>query len=169
MVKSGITRRIDELGRIVIPKEIRKNLKIQDCDEIDISLDGNSIILNKHEINNNDRVINIIICCLSKCINKNVLFTSKEKIVSYHLIDREKIINFDLDNNIIDIINNRKRYEYYGEFSLYSNIECFYIINPLIINGDLLGSLIVYSKDEIKDIDKKIVDYTKIFLENYLE
>ena len=75
MTKIGITRRIDELGRIVIPKEIRKNLKIRESDEIDISLDGNSIILNKHEINSDDKLINLIVEVMSKYLKCNVLLS----------------------------------------------------------------------------------------------
>lgn len=39
MKATGIVRRIDELGRIVIPKEIRRNLNIKDGDSLEIFLD----------------------------------------------------------------------------------------------------------------------------------
>ena len=45
MEKTGMTRRIDELGRLVIPKEIRKNLKIKDNDQVEINVIDNKIIL----------------------------------------------------------------------------------------------------------------------------
>ena len=41
--QTGVTRRIDELGRIVIPKEIRKNLKIRNNDELLINVSDNNI------------------------------------------------------------------------------------------------------------------------------
>ena len=169
MVKSGITRRIDELGRIVIPKEIRKNLKIQDSDEIDISLDGNNIILNKHEFNNDDKVINLFIHVISKYLNKNVLFTSKDKIISYNLINKEKIEKLELDDNLKEVISNRKMIDSTSSFKLFNNENYSFIINPLVINGDLFGSIILYGKEEIKDIDNKLFNFSKMFLENYLE
>lgn len=43
-MKTGIIRRIDELGRIVIPKEIRRKLNITEGDPLELSLDGNKII-----------------------------------------------------------------------------------------------------------------------------
>lgn len=46
---SGIVRRVDELGRIVIPKEMRKQLNIDEKDPIEISVDGTSIVLTKYE------------------------------------------------------------------------------------------------------------------------
>ena len=47
-MKSGIIRRIDPLGRIVIPKEIRKVLHIEDSDPLEISLSGKKIILERY-------------------------------------------------------------------------------------------------------------------------
>ena len=49
MKSTGIVRNLDELGRLVIPKEIRTRLNIQSSDPIDISVDGNKIILTKCE------------------------------------------------------------------------------------------------------------------------
>ena len=48
MTYSGIVRRIDELGRIVIPKEIRRALKIKDGDPLEICRDGDKLILVKY-------------------------------------------------------------------------------------------------------------------------
>ena len=48
MKSTGITRKIDELGRVVIPKEIRRNLGIRDGESLEIYTDEDSIILNKH-------------------------------------------------------------------------------------------------------------------------
>jgi transcriptional pleiotropic regulator of transition state genes len=47
MAQSGIARRIDHLGRVVVPIELRRNLGIADGDLVDISLDGGRIVLEK--------------------------------------------------------------------------------------------------------------------------
>ncbi len=49
MKSIGIIRNLDELGRIVIPIEIRKNLNIHEKDPLEISIKNNSIILEKKE------------------------------------------------------------------------------------------------------------------------
>lgn len=49
MKSTGIVRRVDELGRIVIPIELRNNLKIAIKDPIEIYSEGTSIILKKYE------------------------------------------------------------------------------------------------------------------------
>ena len=47
MKKTGVTRKLDELGRIVIPKEIRNNFKIEEGDQIEFYLSDNEIIIKK--------------------------------------------------------------------------------------------------------------------------
>ncbi len=49
MKSTGIVRRLDELGRVVIPKEIRNKLNIGEKDPIEIYQDGDAIVLKKYQ------------------------------------------------------------------------------------------------------------------------
>ncbi len=49
MKSTGIIRKVDELGRVVIPIELRNTLKIAEKDPIEIFVDGTSIVLKKYE------------------------------------------------------------------------------------------------------------------------
>jgi len=49
MKSTGIVRKIDPLGRVVLPKEIRKTFGINTKDPLEIFVDGESIILSKYE------------------------------------------------------------------------------------------------------------------------
>lgn len=69
MKSTGIIRKVDELGRVVIPIELRNTLKIAEKDPIEIFVDGSSIILKKHEPN-----------CIF-CGNSKKLVTYKDKLV----------------------------------------------------------------------------------------
>lgn len=51
MKSTGIIRRVDELGRVVIPIEIRNQFNIVEKDPIEIYVDGSSIVLKKYEPN----------------------------------------------------------------------------------------------------------------------
>ena len=51
MKNTGIIRRVDELGRIVIPMEIRNRFNIKEKDPMEIYVDSDSIILKKYEPN----------------------------------------------------------------------------------------------------------------------
>ena len=86
MIKStGIVRRMDELGRVVIPMELRNQFKIVEKAPIEIFVDGSSIVLRKYEPNcifcgstkdlyeYNDKLI------CSKCAEKISNLKSKEE------------------------------------------------------------------------------------------
>ena len=49
MKSTGIVRKVDELGRIVLPIEMRRTLDIAERDSLDIFVDGDSIILKKYQ------------------------------------------------------------------------------------------------------------------------
>lgn len=49
MKSTGIVRNVDELGRIVIPKEMRKKMDIANSDPVEIYVEGNKIILTKYQ------------------------------------------------------------------------------------------------------------------------
>lgn len=49
MKSTGIVRKVDELGRIVLPIELRRTLNIELKDPVEIYVDGQSIVLRKHE------------------------------------------------------------------------------------------------------------------------
>ncbi|MBQ6671024.1 MAG: AbrB/MazE/SpoVT family DNA-binding domain-containing protein [Firmicutes bacterium] len=49
MKATGIVRRLDQLGRIVIPKELRTTLDLKDTDPVEIFTEGDTIILRKYQ------------------------------------------------------------------------------------------------------------------------
>ena len=69
MKATGIIRKVDELGRVVLPIELRNKFGITEKDPMEIYVDGNSIILKKYEPN-----------CIF-CGNSKNLITYNEKLV----------------------------------------------------------------------------------------
>ena len=74
MKSTGITRRIDELGRIVVPKEIRKNMHIKSGELLEIYvLDENSLVLKRHSaINDKNSILRRIINLTARNMNFNI-------------------------------------------------------------------------------------------------
>lgn len=50
MRATGIIRRVDDLGRVVIPKEIRRSLRIKEAEPLEIYIDNNCVIFKKYEV-----------------------------------------------------------------------------------------------------------------------
>ena len=75
MKSTGIIRKVDELGRVVIPIEIRNQFNIAEKDPIEIYVDGSSIVLKKYEPN-----------CIF-CGSTKKLVTYKDKLICSKCIE----------------------------------------------------------------------------------
>ena len=146
---SGITRKIDDLGRIVLPKEIRKTLNINTGDDFQIIIDDNKIILERFSLleSYENKIIKIINCFIKENDYK-ILVTIKDKIINYNDEYISKIIS--------NIIQERKLYynDKYDKNMINNNliIEGKIVILPIVLDSDLLGSIIVISNDNIKNM-----------------
>ena len=173
MKSTGIVRRIDELGRIVIPKEMRKKLKIKDNDYFEIFVRDENIVLQKYsEMDGLENLLNLYSKIWKQLTDKNIIITDKQKILSSSYNDFSSL-NDDISEELEDILNNRNKYYKDDKETLnISNnftVENFCYIIPLIINGDISGSIIMISNDEITEYDKISLQIVSKILTNYIE
>ena len=82
-LSTGIIRRVDELGRIVIPKEIRKSLRIKNGESLEVYLDGDSIILKKFsQIESLESISVDYVEAFNQIIKHNIIVTDRDKVVA---------------------------------------------------------------------------------------
>lgn len=169
METTGIIRRIDEFGRIVIPKEIRKYLNIKDGEELEISAQQDIIALRKHyRIHGMKDKLNVIIDIFYKNLGGTLFLTDREKII---ISLGENYTNQKLNQKYMNLLNERKRVsnfdnvliEIANEYKKNKN----YIFNPIIINTDLLGS-IIYLNDSISESEIQIFNIMCLLIKNEL-
>ena len=96
----GTIKKIDELGRIVIPKDIRKSLSIKTNDALEIGIVGNSINIEKNiSIKSYDSVVLKYANLFSKC-NISLLVTNRDKILFNNTcidsVDVKELVNLSL-------------------------------------------------------------------------
>ena len=151
MKPTGIVRKIDELGRIVLPKELRKCLNINTGDDFQIRLEDEKIILEKNSyLKKYEQEIKSIINCFISETSYDISLVINSKIINKN--------NETIDQKLDRQIQERKILECKNieELELNKNliIEGRYIILPIVVNSDLLGSLIIVSKDDIISMEK---------------
>ena len=106
MKQSGYIRKIDELGRIVIPKEVRKKLGIQDNENILISCEAENIIINKYSyLNNYNNFINYLANLTSEIFKIEISIFDRENLVftNHNTEDLKIKYEDDVINNSISI------------------------------------------------------------------
>lgn len=147
MKPTGVTRKIDDLGRIVIPKEIRKNLGIRDGESLEIFTEEDSIILKKHSEIKKYEELSARLCELIESIFKvNIIITDRQKVIATSL--DKSLINQDIDKDLIYLIDNREEYNGIKEIFNYKN---YVTIVPIIASIDSLGLIILLNNDD-KDL-----------------
>ena len=155
MKATGIVRRIDELGRIVIPKEIRKTLRIREGDPLEIFTDNEGgVILRKYsKIGEMGHFSDQCAKAMAQSTGYVSLITDRDEILATGGTKRKEIegkrISRDLDNLISDreiLIASKgdKRFIDVADDVREFNYE---IIYPIISDSDVVGSIILLGKN----------------------
>lgn len=173
MKATGVVRRIDELGRIVIPKEIRKNFRIKEGENIEIYIDDNNIILKKYsELKNVSDISSNIIDSVFSIINKDIIITDMSNIVELSPSLKNVFLTKELSVEYQNLISKREKVIQKTSQNLLvtdQSIQQSYIMNPLIVNGDLIGSIVLFSKETITNSDLIVLDIITKILIKYIE
>ena len=105
MKLAGIVRRIDELGRIVIPKEIRKTLHIKNGENLEIFINDETIVLKKYSELGNIKELSDNICeTLNNYLKANVLISNTDKYISVSGPLKKKYLNEEISETILKYI-----------------------------------------------------------------
>lgn len=173
IVSTGIVRRIDELGRIVIPKEIRKSLRIKNGDNLEILVDGENITLKKYsQIENATDMATIYAESFYQVLKYNVIVTDTDKVVAAAGNLRKKYLNMGISDSLTTMIERRDSFVERKK----SSIEIvpglseygYYTIATIINNGDSIGSVIILSLDTpMLEQEEKLAMILANMLSNY--
>jgi AbrB family transcriptional regulator (stage V sporulation protein T) len=173
MKATGVVRRIDDLGRIVIPKEIRRNLRIRDGESLEIFIDGNDIILKKFSIMRSvDEYASNLVDSLHSLIKKSVVITDGDSVIACSNNVKE-LLNKSISDRMSSCIRRRESIiEKYNKDLIITDdycINCKYVINSIIANGDSVGLVIIFDSDEINNDDMLIASFASKILSKSIE
>lgn len=174
MKSTGIVRRIDELGRIVIPKEIRKNLHIREGESVEIFTDSDSIILKKFSvIKSIDDLAQNLVDSVFSVLKFNAIVTDTNNIIAASSKIKKQVLNANISDYLISLIDRRESFneQHMKKFCITEDfsVECSYCVNPIILNGDVIGLLIIYNEKSNIDVESaNFLNLCTAFFENYL-
>lgn len=174
MKSTGITRRIDDLGRIVIPKEIRKNLKIKENEVLEIFINNDEIILKKFSrFNDSEKVLSDYIKVINDMTGNDVIITDRDKVILSSKRLEKSLLNKKLSEYVNDLIENRSIFlsnDMKGiEVTDNEKIKQNYYFIPFIIDSDVVGSIIMFSSKEFDENSKSLLLIASKLLVNYIE
>lgn len=175
MKSTGVVRRVDDLGRIVIPKEIRRTLRIRDGESLEIFVDKEMIALKKFsKMTDIEDVSKQLVEILNSSINKNVFITDRDRIVAGSGELKKKYLDKSISKYLESIMKDRRNIVETSNHSieLLDGIKdsFSYVICPIIMNGDAVGLVMAISENsDVTQLDEKLISVIAQFLGKHIE
>ena len=177
---TGIVRRIDDLGRIVIPKEIRKTMKIHEGDPLEIYVveNGEQIVLKKYLPMASIRDIATTYCnTLAQQTGLMVCVTDKKEVIEASSGVRKDMVSRELNDEMLEVLKSRGMWTTKQNATRGIIVKDAYnyfaqAVQPIIVDTDIVGSIIMFSIEPTKNIGQmelKLLECTAIFLGKQLE
>ncbi|WP_276929891.1 stage V sporulation protein T [Herbinix luporum] len=181
MKATGIVRRIDDLGRVVVPKEIRRTLRIREGDPLEIFTDREGeIILKKYSpIGELGQFAKQYADSLNQTTGYIVAITDKDQFIAVAGSIKKDLQGKGISRELEELINERETAIASNEEKNFLKITndddtefTYQVICPIISEGDAIGSVIILTRDEkvkFGDTEIKLASTAAAFLGRQME
>ncbi|MCU9615283.1 stage V sporulation protein T [Caldibacillus lycopersici] len=177
MKATGIVRRIDDLGRVVIPKEIRRTLRIREGDPLEIFVDRDGeVILKKYSpISELSDFAREYAEALFDSLGSPVLICDRDAVIAVAGGSKKEYLNKNISELIEKVMEDRSTVleTNGGSIALIEGTEeqlSSYTVSPIIANGDPIGSVVIISKEQtLGEVEKKAAETAAGFLARQME
>ena len=160
---TGIVRRIDDLGRVVIPKEIRRTLRIRESDPLEIFTNNEgAIILKKYSpIGELGSFAKQYAESLSQVSGHVALIADRDQFIAAAGSNSKQILGKNVSKELEEKMNSRETVcasrgekSYIGVMD--NEVEEYQheVIIPIITQGDIIGAVVLLSTNEGDDMDE---------------
>ena len=174
MRATGIVRRIDELGRVVIPKEIRRTLRIREGDPLEIFTDHDGeVVLKKYSpIGEIATIAKDYTDSLYRTLGHIALISDRDAVVSASGANKREYIEKALSPEVDQILQSRQLQMLNlaeGARMIpvtnddHADVYSAQIVAPILADGEIIGSLILLSRDagmQMNNVDQKVAETT---------
>lgn len=179
MKATGIVRRIDDLGRVVIPKEIRRTLRIREGDPLEIytDTDGEVIFKKYSPIGELSSFAAQYAEVLAKVSGFPILISDRDHIVAAAGVSKKEYLERRVTIVLEDLMENRR--SFFPSADSTEKIQpvegvdcCASIVYPIISSGDITGSVIMlYGEPPISptNTENKLIQTASAFLGKQME
>jgi AbrB family transcriptional regulator (stage V sporulation protein T) len=179
MKATGIVRRIDDLGRVVIPKEIRRTLRIREGDPLEIFVDRDGeVILKKYSpIGELGDFAKEYAESLFESTGHITMISDRDTMIAVAGASKKEFLDKPVGSVVENAMDSRKTIleTNPGEYEIIrDSMDHFssYVIAPIIAGGDPIGSVILLSKEEnvkMGQMETKMAETAAGFLGKQME
>jgi AbrB family transcriptional regulator (stage V sporulation protein T) len=178
MKATGIVRRIDDLGRVVIPKEIRRTLRIREGDPLEIftDKDGEVIFKKYSPMGDLTNFADQICESLGRNTGRIAAVSDRDTIIALSGAPKGVLMDKQNSQGLEQIMEQRQPYRYQGgdRIQAAESVEGYYlgVAAPILAEGDLMGCVMVLMDDQsapVGDTEQKVCQTVAGFLGKQME
>ncbi len=180
MKATGIVRRIDDLGRVVIPKEIRRTLRIREGDPLEIftERDGEVIFKKYSPIGELGDFATEYAETLSKTSGTPVLITDKDNVIAVSGAPRKDLHEKRISDRLEQLMDEKRLFVMEPGGSdpvpIVEGADKYYagVMAPIISEGDTIGTVVMVtdlSGDSMGEVEQKLCQSAAGFLGKHME
>ena len=179
MKATGIVRRIDDLGRVVIPKEIRRTMRIREGDPLEIYTDNDGeVIFKKYSpIGEMSEFASVIAESISNSLGTPVVVIDRDHCIAAAGISKKEVLERRISSQTEEFLENRMKYlkgksEEKAFYPLEGVDKAAIIFSPIITNGDIIGGISILeneNKNMPNESDEKVCLVAADFLAKQME
>ena len=177
MKATGIVRRIDDLGRVVIPKEIRRTLRIREGDALEIFTDAQGeVIFKKYSpVGEISTFAGQYVDVLFKVTNLPALICDRDHIVAAAGVSRKEFIERRVTPELEECMQGRKSFISKGKSALrpVEGVDrAASLIYPIVAASDVMGAVILLASENDEapsDTESKLIQVAASFLGKQME
>ena len=180
MKATGIVRRIDDLGRVVIPKEIRRVLRIREGDPLEIytDRDGEVIFKKYSPIGELGDFAAEYAETLSKTSGHPTCITDKDNIIAVSGIPKREMSEKKISSDIERVMEDKSTFVMKSgerrKISVLEESEKYTagVVAPIISEGDIIGSVVFFSHEstpQMGEVEEKLAQSAAGFLGRHME
>ena len=158
MKATGILRRIDELGRVVIPKEIRKTMTMREGEELEIFTTEEEVVLKKYsELSSMEAFAGTLVSAIHKVTGRSAAVTDGDKVLAA-AGKGVPLVGTGMTEELRRMIAARRRVVLSEEKCIPFGGEKArgQVVQPILAAGDLFGALILSSEEPIVKADEQL-------------
>ena len=179
MKATGIVRRIDDLGRVVIPKEIRRTLRIREGDPLEIytATDGEVIFKKYSPVGELSEFAGQYADVISRISSMPTLICDTDHVIAAAGVSKREFLERRVSSILESYMDNRKSYaateQTLSNVQPIEGVENFAsVIYPIISSGDVMGAVVMLSGENTKipsNAEIKLAQSAAAFLGKQME
>ena len=173
MKATGIVRRIDDLGRVVIPKEIRRVMRLREGDPLEIytEADGSVVFRKYSPIGDMSRVSEEYAEAINRTSGIPIAICDRDNVIAVSGVSRKEFLQKPISGKLSSVLADRRKYTGGNDVTVTESGGVVSYLSPIVSEGSVIGAIMSLKQDGKinEESEKQLIDAGAYFMSSQTE